>query len=101
MTKDENNSDCERFIEKEKEVYEMELVLPRIGYGPICMKLLKEFINHHQLPEDLIVPNKSDSSQVCLAKIFDVMLRSMGEEKRKACIKDSITYLNDLPPSVR
>ncbi len=78
-----------------------ELKLPRISYGPICLKILKEFMTYHELPKDLPLPEINESTQVALAKIFNVMIHSMGEEKRKEITRDAEAYLNDLPPSIR
>ena len=78
-----------------------ELMLPTRNYGPICMKILKEFIAHHHLPEDLPLPSPGIKSDQMLARIFDVMLHTLGKEKRDAFLKDAEDYYYSLPPSVR
>lgn len=72
------------------------LRLPELNYGPICMKILKEFINHHKLPNDLPIPEKGLFLEESLARIFNVMLYSMGEQKREELLKDSEEYLRSL-----
>ena len=59
-----------------------QLKLPSVGYGPFCMKILQEFISHNNLSNDLPLPNVGDKTHDALSKIFDIILHSMGEEKR-------------------
>lgn len=75
------------------------LRLPSKDYGPICMKILKSFIKHHKLLEDLPVPEKGHSAEQALAKIFDIMLYSMGDEKRETLLKESEEYFNSIDHS--
>ena len=77
------------------------LKLPRISYGPICLKILNDFIEYHKLAPYVQFPQPKEKTHEFLAKIFDLMLHSMGEEKREQAIKEADTYYNDLPPSVR
>lgn len=77
------------------------LKLPRISYGPICLKILNEFIEHHKFVPYVQLPQPKEKAHEFLAKLFDLMLHSMGEEKRKQAIKEADAYYNDLPPSVR
>ncbi len=55
------------------------------------MKILKEFIDHNNLPS-LPVPNKGDAAHIALSKIFDIILHSMGKEKRDQIISELNEY---------
>lgn len=77
------------------------LALPRLQYGPMCSKILKQFIEHHKLPEDLPIPTAGMKPEEALSRIFDVMLFTFGKEKRDAVLKDVEEYCNSLPPSLR
>lgn len=72
------------------------LVLPEKHYGPICGKILKEFISYHNLPNDLPVPEMGLFLHVSLARIFNIMIMSMGEEKRNEVLKEAEEYLHSL-----
>lgn len=74
--------------------------LPRVCYGPMCLKILKEFMEHHKISE-MPTPQPKDSTDMALSKIFDIMICSMGEEKRDAILKDAEEYLYSVPPSAR
>jgi hypothetical protein len=74
--------------------------LPRVCYGPMCLKVLKEFMEYHNIP-DMPIPQPKDSNDKALSKIFDIMICSMGEEKREAILKDAEEYLYSIPPSGR
>lgn len=80
-------------------VNEQKLNLPKNSYGPICNKILIEFMQHHNISGEL--PTSDDITNVVLAKIFDIMLKSMGEEKRRQCIDDAKKYLTSVPPAAR
>lgn len=71
------------------------LVLPEQGYGPICNRLLKEFISHHKLPK-LTLPEGKCSVTQGVSIIVDIMLHSMGQEKRLQLIKDVEEYKKSL-----
>lgn len=77
------------------------LVLPKIGYGPICLRILEEFIEYHKLPEILPLPEAKEATHMAMIKIFDIILYSMGEEKRQELIKEALDYYHDLPIAVR
>jgi antitoxin component of RelBE/YafQ-DinJ toxin-antitoxin module len=77
------------------------LILPRLNYGPICLKILTEFAKHNNLPITLLMPEAKQATHQALARIFDILLLSMGEEKRNELLNDAEEYFNDLPPSVR
>lgn len=79
----------------------MEFKLPRMCYGPMCLKVLHEFVEYHKIDKDIPLPDGKEYPHISFEKIFNVMIHSMSEEKREAIIKDAIAYYNDLPPSVR
>ncbi len=56
-------------------------------------------MEHHEISGDL--PKEKDGSQVVLSKIFDLMLKSMGEEKRRQFLDDAKRYMGDIPPAAR
>lgn len=80
---------------------ELKLKLPRIAYGTICLKILGEFVEHHKLEGSLTLPKDKMAPHEVLEMILDIMLHSMGPEKRAKAIEDATAYLNDLTPSVR
>lgn len=67
------------------------LVLPK-KYGPFCMKILHDFIDHHKLCKDLPKPEPGLLIHLSMSRIFDVMLHSMGEEKRNNILKEVEDY---------
>lgn len=75
------------------------LELPKHAYGPICNKFIKDFMDHHRILGAL--PESGDSPQVALAKIIDIMLRSMGKEKRNQCLQEAKEYFSSIPPAAR
>ncbi len=77
------------------------LQLPSIKYGPFCMKILQEFITHHNLSKDLPLPTSGLSTHVALSRIFDVILYSMGEEKREEIMKELDQYNMEIPAHFR
>lgn len=77
------------------------LVLPKIAYGPMCMRILKEFVAHHEIAGEIDYPDNKDKMEDALSKIFDIILLSMGEKKREDLIVESVAYFRDLPPSLR
>ena len=77
------------------------LKLPSKCYGSFCLKILKEFIDHHNLDKNLPLPDSNDQTHVALSKIFDVMLHSMGKEKREEFILNSNEYNMSLPACLR
>jgi len=81
---------------KEKDEVKRKLTLPK-KYGPMCLKILHEFITHHKLSKNLPLPESSSSTEEALSRIFDVMLHSMGEEKRNEVLDDVSNYSMSLP----
>ena len=70
------------------------LNLPTVQYGPFCMKILHEFITHHKLPTELLyaLPDKGQPVVLALSRIFDVMLHSMGSDKRESILNELDAY---------
>jgi len=81
---------------KDKEEIKRKLTLPK-KYGPMCLKILHEFISYHKLPHDIPVPDSSLSTEEALSRIFDIMLYSIGEEKRNEVLDDVSNYSMSLP----
>jgi hypothetical protein len=77
------------------------LNLPRGNYGPFCLKIIQEFVAHHKLPANLPVPVAGLSTHVALSRIFDIMLHSMGEEKREEILKNLDEYNMSVPACFR
>jgi hypothetical protein len=57
-------------------------------------------MEHHNLPATLPTPSSGDSTEQALAKIFDIMLHSLGIEKRYEMIKEAEDYIAGLPPDL-
>src|SRR5665213_1835713 len=74
------------------------LHLPKKAYGPFCLKILCDFIEHHNLAKDLLMPEPNLVIEESLSRIFDVMLHSMGEEKRLDSLKELDKYIASLTP---
>jgi hypothetical protein len=85
----------------EKLESEKTLKLPFKEFGPFCLKILQEFIEHHKLPKDLQLPEKAEKLHIGMSKIFDVMLHSMGPEKRNEILIDLDKYKMSLPAHFR
>jgi hypothetical protein len=77
------------------------LMLPSKQYGPLCSKILKDFILHNSLPDDLLLPETGLTTHAALSRIFDVLLHSMGKEKREAILLEVEEYVSSLPPAFR
>ena len=78
------------------------LKLPRYSYGPIVLRLLKEFTAHHRVAEEVIQnPSKEDTSTEALSKILDQMLWSMGTVKHNEMIDEVEEYKKGLPANHR
>lgn len=82
-------------MRKSNKTEEIKLLLPERGYGPICNRLLKEFISHHKLPR-CSIPEGKCSVHEGISRIVDIMLHSMGKEKRLKLIKETEEYKKSL-----
>lgn len=76
------------------------LKLPSHDYGPFCMRILHEFMEHHKIPE-MPLPHSGISTHEALSRIFDIMLCSMGEEKRSEILKNLNEYNMGIPAHFR
>lgn len=85
---------------KEKPI-EKRLRLPKSLYGPFCCRILNEFKNHFGLDQNLALPAPEDPTHVALSKIFDIMIQSMGKEKREIILRELDEYLMGVPASFR
>lgn len=77
-----------------------QLNLPKHEYGPYCNRILTEVIKHFKL-ENMTLPNAGDMTHVALSKIFDIILHSMGEDKREEILKDLDEYIMSIPAVLR
>lgn len=74
-----------------------ELRLPQYSYGPITLKILQEFIEHHKLSSDLKRPDNADTIESAISKILNIMISSMGNEKKDQIIQEVLEYNSSLP----
>jgi hypothetical protein len=77
------------------------LKLPSSNYGAFCCKILIDFMKHHNIQTHLPVPNHTDKNIDALSKIIDIMVETMGEEKRKEILADLNKYKISLPACFR
>ena len=75
--------------------------LPKQRFEPFFMKVVKLFIDHHNLPKDIPTPSGSMLPHKLFTYIADVMAHSMGEEKRNSILYDLEEYKMDLPFDMR
>lgn len=74
------------------------LKLPSHGYGAFCLKILSDFVDHHNLPKGMLMPVPGLTNHEALSRIFDLILHSMGEEKRLQVLSELDEYIACLPP---
>lgn len=74
------------------------LNLPSHGYGPFCIKVLSDFVIHYDLPKGMLMPTPGLTNHEALSRIFDIILHSMGEEKRLQILSELDEYISSLPP---
>jgi hypothetical protein len=72
------------------------LRLPKNKYGPICLKIMHDFIEFHKLPKDLPLPCPGLLPHESLGRIFDILLYSLGKEKRDEILKECDIYFKDV-----
>lgn len=77
------------------------LKLPSKDYGPFCNKILTDFIEHHNLSKDLAMPCAGLTTTEALSRIFDIVLHSMGEEKRNEALEKLKEYNMSIPACFR
>jgi hypothetical protein len=66
--------------------------LPSTNYGPICLKILHDFIEHHKIIADLPMPTSGLKTHEALSRIFDIIIHSMGNEKQEEYLKNLDEY---------
>ena len=76
------------------------LNLPGHSYGTFCLKILSDFVEHHNLPKGMLMPVPGLTTNDALSRIFDIILHSMGEEKRLKALNELDEYIAGLtsPP---
>jgi len=62
---------------------------------------LTDFIEHHNLPKDLPMPCAGLSTTEALSRIFDIVLHSMGDEKRNEALEKLKEYNMGIPACFR
>lgn len=77
------------------------LYLPSKNYEPFFMKVMHDFIEYHKLPKDLPLPEMGIGMNLCMSRILDVMVHSMGEEKRKEILEDLDKYRIGIPAAFK
>ena len=77
------------------------LKLPSKDYGPFCNKILTDFIEHHNLSKDLPMPCGGLTTSEALSRIFDIILHSLGEEKRNEALEKLKEYNMGIPSCLR
>ena len=64
------------------------LNLPEKGYGPICLRILNEFIEVNNLDKSLELPVTGLKTHVALGRVFNIILHSMGDERRQNVLRE-------------
>jgi hypothetical protein len=95
--KKKENDDLREVEAISKKILDLKLidqpfVLPDKRWGTFCIKILQDFIEHHNLSKNIPLPSSHMLIHLALSRIFDVMLYSMGEEKRRNIIKELEEY---------
>jgi hypothetical protein len=76
-------------------------MLPEKRYQPFFLKVLHDFIAHHNLSQDLEKPQGNMKIHKALSCVLDIMSHSMGEEKRDNLLKELDQYIQGLPEQDR
>jgi len=77
------------------------LILPKQRYEPFFMKVMSDFMAHHNISEFPNPPNGTMLPYKLMSYILDVMTRSMGEEKRNELLRELKEYKEGLPFDLR
>ena len=72
------------------------LILPQDKYGPFCMKILRDFIEYHNIPKDIPLPIPGLLIHMSLSRIFDAIAYSMGKDKRDQILIELEEYKKNL-----
>lgn len=76
-------------------------MLPKQRYEPFFMKVMCDFRNHHNIPDNTPPPSGNMSPHKLLSYILDVMTKSMGQEKRNALLVELNDFKEGLPFDLR
>ncbi len=82
----------------EYKIPERKFLLPKVEYGPISMKILKEFVSYHKLEGEILYPEKDLDLSICLSRILHIMVKSMGKDWEKN-IQDNLDEYNMTIPA--
>jgi len=76
-----------------------QLILPEKRYQPFFVKVMIDFIEHHGIVMDKsnCLPDGSMKIHLALSRILDVMVHSMGENKRSEIMKELDEYKKEIP----
>lgn len=77
-----------------------ELELPKHRYEPFFLKIMSDFCQFHNLPK-IKAPQGSVLPHKLFSYILDLMVSSMGEEKREEVMKELKEYKMGLPFDLR
>lgn len=75
--------------------------LPKHKYEPFFMKIIKDFIEFHKLPDTIPPPQGNMLPHKLLSYIADLMAFSMGPKKRDDLIIELEEYKEGLPFDLR
>lgn len=77
------------------------LCFPRVGYGPISLKILEIFMDHFKIPMNMEVPGNGDTGSVIMSKVLTIMLEALPKEKKESIYKICEDYLNSVDKNLR
>jgi hypothetical protein len=66
--------------------------LCKTNYGPIFLKILTEFSEHHKIKCDELLPINGEHPSIALSKILTLMSLTMGDEKHSLNVKEVDDY---------
>lgn len=84
-------------VDKLINIHSESLILPKQWYEPFFMKILSDFREHHNIPENIPLPSGKMEPHKLLSYILDIMVHSMGEEKHISILKELEEYKTTLP----
>lgn len=77
------------------------LQLPKKFYGPLCNKILTEYIEYHKLESDFKLPEIELDPDIAISRIFNIMIRSMSKEKIDEILAYTDEYNMNFPACFR
>lgn len=84
-------------LSKEKKT----LDLPKKLYEPFFLKVMHDFIEYHKITKDLPFPTTGLIMHKSMSYILDIMVHSMGDQKREEILKELEEYKSSLPFDLR